>query len=384
MIPYGKQSVSQSDIDAVVDVLKSDFLTQGHVVPAFENAICKYTGASFGVAVNSGTSALHIACLSLGLAKGDYLWTTPISFVASANCGLYCGATIDFVDIDKQTWNIDVQLLESKLQIAKKEQRLPKILVVVHMAGLPVDLEKIHELSKKYDFQIIEDACHALGATYQERPIGSCQFSDISVFSFHPVKSITTGEGGMAVTNDKVLADKMRLYSSHGITRDETLMTEVSEGGWYYEQIELGYNYRLSDIHAALGLSQLERLDEFIDERQKIAAFYNESLKALPLQLPINMDDRSSAQHLYIVLLKSENPSEHKQVYERLRSKGIGVNVHYIPIHLQPFYQTMGFKKGDYPVSETYYQKAISLPCFPGLLKSEQETVINSLAEILQ
>lgn len=383
MIPYGRQSVSQDDIDAVVDVLKSDYLTQGGMVPAFEQAVCQYTGAAHGVAVNSGTSALHIACLALGLKEHDYLWTTPITFVASANCGLYCGARVDFVDINKDSWNIDTDELEKKLVAAEAEGKLPKILVVVHFAGLPADLKEISRLSRQYGFRVIEDACHALGAIYQEQPVGNSHYSDISVFSFHPVKSITCGEGGMAVTNDDDLANKMRLLASHCITRDAGLMNKEPEGDWYYQQIDLGYNYRLSDIHAALGMSQLNRLDEFIQKREAVASVYDKAFEELPLQLPVRVENTQSACHLYVVVLEDEVRLNRKQVFDELRARGIGINVHYIPVHLQPYYQGYGFKKGDFPVAEAYYGRAISLPCFPMLTDVEQQQVINAVSEVV-
>jgi len=383
MIPYGRQTISQDDIDAVVEVLKSDFLTQGDVGPAFEKAVCDYTGTQYGVAVNSGTSGLHVACMALGLKSGDSLWTSPITFVASANCGLYCGANIDFVDIDKNSWNIDVDLLREKLELASHNNSLPRILVVVHLAGLPADMQQIHQLSCEYGFKVIEDASHALGATYQKKSIGNCQYSDIAVFSFHPVKPITTGEGGMAVTNDEELASKMRLFAVHGITRDASLMDKASEGDWYYQQVALGYNYRLSDIHAALGLSQLKRLDDFTLTRKQIADRYHKQLSELPLKLPTRLQDRSSAFHLYSVLLTDKAKLNRQQIFKQLRDKGIGVNVHYIPVHTQPFYRAMGFKSGDFPNSEHYYANAITLPCFPALQKNEQQYVINVLSELL-
>lgn len=384
MIPYSRQSVFQEDIDAVVDVLESNFLTQGPVVPEFEKAICEYTRAQFAVAVNSGTSALHIACLSLGLGKDDYLWTVPNTFVASANCGLYCGAQVDFVDIDAQSWNIDVEKLQEKLAIAAKSGKLPKILVVVHYAGLPADMQQIHDLSKEYGFAVIEDACHALGAFYQQEPIGRCVFSDLTVFSFHPLKSITSGEGGMAVTNDAQLAAQMKMLASHGITRDESLMEKSPDGPWYYQQLYLGYNYRMSDIHAALGLSQLKRLDNFVKKRRDVTERYNKELSKLPLQLPLSSNDRSSAHHLYPLRITTSADIQRKQLFIFLRENGIGVNVHYIPVHLQPFYRKMGFREGDFPVAEQFYQSAVSIPCYPTLTEQDQQFVIESLKQFFQ
>lgn len=384
MIPYGRQSVSQSDIDAVVDVLKSDFLAQGEVVPKFEQALCAYTGASHGVAVNSGTSALHIACLSLGLRQGDYMWTSPITFVASANCGLYCGAEIDFVDIDAESWNIDVAQLEDKLQQARKLDKLPKILVVVHLAGLPADMKEIHQLSREYGFHIIEDASHALGAEYQQGKVGNCRYSDITVFSFHPVKIITTGEGGMALTNDEHLANTMKLLSSHGITRDVAQMPDKPEGPWCYQQIMLGFNYRMSEIHAALGLSQLARVETFLQLRRKIAQAYDTALETLPVKVPLICNDRLSSYHLYSIRLScNKNPGLRKLVYEQLREKGIGVQIHYIPLSHHHYYQQLGIKAENYPESERYYSEALSLPCFPGLSEADQQYVVTTLSDLL-
>lgn len=384
MIPYSRQSVSEADINAVVEVLRSDFLTQGPLVPQFEKAICEYTGSEFAIAVNSGTSALHIACLSLGLGEGDTLWTTPNTFVASANAGLYCGASVDFVDIDAQSWNIDIEKLKVKLASAAQAGKLPKILVVVHYAGLPADMKSIRALSKEYGFFVIEDACHALGATYLDQPTGHCTYSDITVFSFHPVKSITSGEGGMAVTNDEKLAMHMKLLAAHGITRDESLMNKAPEGPWFYQQIVLGFNYRMSDIHAALGLSQLQRLDKFIKKRRDVFEVYSQALKNLPLQLPLSLDDRSSAHHLYPIRLIESAKIYREQLYIHLRAKGIGVNVHYIPVHLQPYYRQMGFQEGSFPEAENFYQSVISIPCHQTLTEEDQQFVIESIKYFLQ
>ena len=389
MIPYGHQDISEEDIEAVVEVLRSDYLTQGPAVPVFEQVICDYTEAKYGVAVNSGTSALHIACLALGLGKGDWLWTTPITFVASANCGLYCGAKVDFVDIDPITWNLSAEKLEEKLKEAEREGKLPKVVVAVHLCGLSCDMEKISNLSKQYGFSIIEDASHALGGQYQEKNIGNGQYSDISTFSFHPIKNITTGEGGMAVTNNPELAEKMRRLRSHGITSDPALMTHSKDGLWYYQQIELGFNYRMSDLHAALGISQLKRLDEFIANRRSIAKRYDQALSELPLQLPskskTNSEESSSAYHLYIIRLQnSQGKSDRKTVLEALRDKDIQAHVHYIPLHTQPYYQQFGFKEGDFPEAENYYSEAMTLPIYSAMSSIEQDTVVRELKAELQ
>ena len=385
MIPYGKQDITQADINAVVDVLKSDFLTQGPQVPAFERALMDATGAHYALAVNSATSALHIACLALGLGEGDSLWTTPITFVASANCGLYCGAKIDFVDIDPTTYNLCPKALEQKLIVAKKLGTLPKVLVSVHLCGQPCDMRAIHALSIEYGFKIIEDASHAIGGSYLDQPIGSCEYSDITVFSFHPVKIVTTAEGGAALTNSKALADKMALYRSHGITRDEALMENTSHGGWYYEQIDLGFNYRMTELQAALGVSQMSRLSEFVSARHKLAERYNEKLASLPIVLPYQLPDTYSGLHLFVIRLNLEKISKtHKQVFDELRENGIGVNLHYIPVHLQPYYQKMGFKQGDFPHAEAYYANAISIPMFHGMTFEQQDEVISKLTQILE
>ncbi|MCQ8887668.1 UDP-4-amino-4,6-dideoxy-N-acetyl-beta-L-altrosamine transaminase [Pseudoalteromonas agarivorans] len=385
MIPYGKQDITQADIDSVVSVLKSSFLTQGPQVPAFENALMKATGADYALAVNSATSALHIACLALELGRGDTLWTTPITFVASANCGLYCGASVDFVDIDPSTYNLCPKALEQKLVQAKKEGKLPKVLVAVHLCGQPCDMKAIHALSIQYGFKIIEDASHAIGGRYLEQPIGSCVYSDITVFSFHPVKIVTTAEGGAALTNSKALADKMALYRSHGITRDEALMENASHGGWYYEQIDLGFNYRMTELQAALGVSQMSRLSEFVSARHQLAARYYEKFAELPITLPYQLPNTYSGLHLYVIRLNlSEISKTHKEVFDALREQGIGVNLHYIPVHLQPYYQKMGFKQGDFPNAESYYSNAISLPMFHGMTQEQQDEVISKLSLILE
>jgi UDP-4-amino-4,6-dideoxy-N-acetyl-beta-L-altrosamine transaminase len=384
MIPYGRQDIRQEDIEAVVEVLRSDYLTQGPVVPKFETAVAQHVGAKHAVALNSATSALHIACLALGLQHGDWLWTSPITFVASANCGLYCGASVDFVDIDPKTYNICPIELEKKLVSAKLNYKLPKIVVVVHLCGQPCEMESIKKLSQKYGFKVIEDASHAVGGKYKGQYVGAGRYSDITVFSFHPVKIITTAEGGMALTNCDILARKMALLRSHGITRDEKEMTHPSDGPWYYQQIDLGYNYRMTEIQAALGLSQMQRLDEYVEQRHLLATRYNQLLSELPLTLPWQHPDSYSALHLYVVRLqKNTTNNQHRRVFEDLRGRGIGVNLHYIPVHCQPYYIKMGFKVGDFPQSESYYAEAISLPIFQTLTYSQQDQVIDALHKVI-
>lgn len=384
MIPYGKQDINQQDIDSVVDVLKSDFLTQGPQVPAFEAALVEHTGANHALAVNSATSALHIACLALGLGQGDWLWTSPITFVASANCGLYCGAQVDFVDIDPDTYNMCPKRLEEKLIQAKANGKLPKVVVPVHLCGQPCDMAAIAKLAKEYGFKVIEDASHAIGGRYKEQPIGNCEYSDITVFSFHPVKIVTTAEGGAALTNQKALADKMALLRSHGITREPEMMTEASHGGWYYQQVDLGFNYRMTELQAALGVTQMQRLDEFVAARHVLSKRYNQMLSELPLVLPYQLENTYSGLHLFVIRLKLDDISlTHKQVFDALRENGIGVNLHYIPVHTQPYYQAMGFAEGDFPESERYYKEAISLPMFHGMTEEQQNTVVRVVAEIL-
>lgn len=379
MIPYGRQDISEADIDAVVAVLKSDFLTQGPLVPAFEQAVANYIGVQHAVAVNSATSALHIACLALGVKTGDVVWTSPITFVASANCALYCGATIDFVDIDPKTYNMSALNLEKKLSQVKDSGQFPKVVIPVHMGGQPCDMAAIYALSKRYGFRIIEDASHAIGSKYCGEPVGNCQYSDITVFSFHPVKIITTCEGGMALTNDPVFANKMKQLRSHGITREPSEMTHAPDGPWYYQQICLGYNYRMDDIRAALGLSQLSRIDQFIEARQKIAALYNELLANLSVVTPWQHEAGVSSFHLYIIRLDL-TAFKHGEVFERLRTSGIGVNLHYIPVYRQPHYMHMGFSPSDFPEAERYYREAISLPIFPLLTEGQQREIVGSLA----
>lgn len=385
MIPYGRQDITQADIDAVVDVLQSDFLTQGPRVPAFEQAIAAKVRAEYAVASNSATSALHLACLALGLGPGDLLWTSPITFVASANCALYCGAQVDFVDIDPLTYNMDVGALESKLIEADRIGRLPKIVVPVHLSGQSCDMEVIHVLADRYGFKIIEDASHAIGGKYQEQYIGGCQHSDITIFSFHPVKIITTAEGGMATTNSETLADQMKLLRSHGITRDPSLMTHKPDGPWYYQQIALGLNYRMTELQAALGISQLERLDQYVTKRHEVARRYDLAFEGLPITIPVQYPGCYSAYHLYVIRLRLEGiKMAHGDVFKKLRDQGIGVNLHYIPVHTQPYYRNMGFRIGQFPEAEKYYREAISLPMYATLSHDEQSAVQSAVKSIVQ
>ena len=382
MIPYGRQAISLADIDAVIEVLRSDWLTQGPAVERFEQAVATYCGAAHAVAVNSATSALHIACLALGLGAGDWLWTSPNTFVASANCALYCGAQVDFVDIDPRTYNLSVSALRDKLECSERAGRLPKVVMPVHFAGQACEMQEIAALAERYGFRLIEDASHAIGGRYRGEPIGNCCYADITVFSFHPVKIITTGEGGMALTQDPVLAAKLQRLRTHGITRIPAEMTQAPDGPWYYQQIELGFNYRMTDIQAALGSSQLQRLEAFIARRQELARRYDELLAALPVITPWRHPDAHSAFHLYVIRLDEQRMRTSRQVvFDALRQHGIGVNVHYIPVHTQPYYQTMGFAKGDYPEAERYYSAAISLPMFPNLTEQQQDYVVSSLQE---
>ena len=383
MIPYGKQSINQSDIDSVVSVLQSDFLTQGLQTPLFEKTVSNYCGSKYGVAVNSATSALHIACLALGLGKGDYLWTSPNTFVASANCGLYCGAKVDFVDIDLKTYNLSIEELEEKLIQAKKDNKLPKIIIPVHFAGQSCDMRKIHSLSQEYGFNIIEDASHAIGGRYLDKPIGGCQYSDITVFSFHPVKIITTAEGGLATTNNKELLTRMQLYRSHGVTRDPKLITKEIEGSWYYQQVALGFNYRMTELQAALGVSQMGRLDEFVAIRHKLRKRYDLLLNGSQIIKPYQDKESYSALHLYPIQINLDEVDKNRQqVFNELRLNNIGVNVHYIPIHTQTYYSQFGFRLGDFPNSEAYYNKAISIPIHSGMSVNQQDLVINSINKI--
>lgn len=385
-IPYAKQTISQDDIDAVTSVLKADFLTQGPVVPEFEQRVASYANAVHAVAVNSATSALHIACLALGVGPGDQVWTSAITFVASANCALYCGATVDFVDIDPKTYNVSVEHLTEKLAIATKTGKLPKIVIVVHFAGQPCDLEGIHSLSKKYGFKIIEDASHALGARYKGLPIGDCRYSDVTVFSFHPVKIITTAEGGMALTNNPNTARRMQLLRSHGITALQTEMSVRPPNEiWNYQQIELGFNYRMTDLHAALGLSQLQRVDEFVEKRRQLAERYDQVFTKHPLITPWQHPDSYSAFHLYVLCMGSNYLTRSRAaIFKYLHDREIYVNLHYIPVYLQPFYQSLGFLAGHCPEAEAYFARAITLPLYPNLSDVEQERVIETICEAIE
>lgn len=380
MIPYGKQAIDQADIDAVVAVLQSDYLTQGPQVPAFEKTVAAYCGAQYGVAVNSATSALHIACLALGLGEGDWLWTSPNTFVASANCALYCGAQVDFVDIDPHTYNLCADALEQKLIQAKLNNRLPKIVIPVHFAGQSCDMQRIHQLSQQYGFHLIEDASHAIGAKYLDRPIGGCRYSDITIFSFHPVKIITTAEGGLATTNQPALAEKMQLLRSHGISREQHLMTKPSEGAWYYQQVDLGFNYRMTELQAALGLSQLNKLDQFVAKRHQIAQTYQKQLADLPIVLPYQQSSCYSSLHLFPIQVPAARRAE---LFAQMRANDLGVNVHYIPVHTQPHYQKLGFRVGDFPNAEAYYQRAISIPLYQAMTPEQQDYVVGVLHELL-
>lgn len=384
MIPYGRQDINEEDIRAVVEVLRSDWLTQGPAVERFEQEVARYCDAKFAVAVSSATAALHIACLAAGLKSGDNLWTSPNTFVASANCGLYCGARPDFVDIDPRTYNLSVDALKQKLARAENLGELPKIVIPVHFAGQSCDMDAIAGLGKRYGFTVIEDASHAIGGRYRDTRVGSCAFSDMTVFSFHPVKIITTGEGGMILTNRQDLYEKLVRLRSHGITRDPMLMEGESDGPWYYQQIELGFNYRITDIQAGLGVSQIRRLDEFVARRRNLAARYDTLMQDLPLTLPWQHPDAYSAFHLYVVRLHLDAIGKsHRQVFDEMRQQGVGVNLHYIPVHTQPYYRGMGFKPDDFPEAEEYYREAISLPLYPGLSDSEQDRVVQALKRVL-
>ena len=385
MIPYGRQDINEEDIQAVVEVLRSDWLTQGPAVERFEQEIARYCDAKYAVAVSSATAALHIACLAAGLKPGDNFWTSPNTFVASANCGLYCGASPGFVDIDPRTYNLSVDALEKRLARAEKKGGLPKIVIPVHFAGQSCEMEHIAALGKRYGFTVIEDASHAIGGHYRDTAVGSCAFSDMAVFSFHPVKIITTGEGGMVLTNRQDLYEKLVRLRSHGITRDPRFMDGDSDDPWCYQQIELGFNYRITDIQAGLGASQMKRLDEFVSRRHWLACRYNEALCDLPLQLPWQQPDTYSAYHLYVVRVDPEKTGKsRRQVFDQLRAAGIQVNVHYIPVHTQPYYRQMGFRTGDFPEAENYYQQAISLPMYSGLTDQDQDFVIATLRKILR
>ena len=384
MIPYGRQHICQADIDSVVEVLRSDFLTQGSMVPRFEERVAKYCGAQHGVAVNSATSALHIACLALDLGPGDWLWTSPNTFVASANCAIYCGANVDFVDIDPYTYNLCPQKLSKKLEDAKQKGTLPKIVMPVHFAGQSCDMPAIYALGQKYGFKIIEDASHAIGASYSNTIVGSCSHSDIAVFSFHPVKIITSGEGGMAMTNDILLANRMYCLRAHGIINDKELMHPREENEiWNYQQVELGFNYRMTDIHAALGASQMTRLDEFVERRHEIAEYYNDELKSLPIIAPWQAPGSRSSYHLYPIRInEAQCKKNQRQLYETFYQHGVAANLHYIPVHRQPFYERKGFSVGDFPEAERFHREVISIPIYPGLSKKNQETVLRLIKDI--
>lgn len=383
MIPYGHQDISEEDIRAIEEVLRSDWLTQGPAVERFEQIVAEYCGAPHALAVCNATAALHLACRALGLGPGDLLWTSPNTFVASANCGRFCGADVDFVDIDPHTYNMSVGELEHKLWAAQRQGRLPKVVIPVHFAGEPCDMQAIHELAKRYGFYVVEDASHALGAHYRDTTVGSCEYSDITVFSFHPVKIITTGEGGMTLTRNTELHEKMLMLRSHGITREPGKMTDASPGGWYYQQLDLGYNYRLTDIQAALGASQMHRLDAFIARRHELAKAYDMSLADLPLVLPTRANHNRSALHLYVIRLRPDARRSRLEVFDTMRAGGVGVNVHYIPVHLQPYYRALGFKEGDFPEAERYYGGSISLPLFYGLSDNVQRKVVDTLRTAL-
>tara|TARA_B100001093_G_scaffold519940_1_gene611586 strand:+ start:2435 stop:3595 length:1161 start_codon:yes stop_codon:yes gene_type:complete len=385
MIPYGRQEITEEDIVEVEKVLRSDFLTQGPKVPSFEKLVADYCGASHAIAVNSATSALHVACLALGLGPGDWLWTSPNTFVASANCGRYCGANIDFVDIDPNTHNMSTDALLEKLIKAEKLGKLPKILIPVHFAGQPCDMPVIYDLSKRYGFKIIEDASHAIGASYNQIKVGSCTHSDITVFSFHPVKIITTAEGGMTLTNDKDIADKIFRLRTHGITNDKTIMKERSEDEiWNYQQIDLGYNYRMNDIQAALGLNQMKRLDQYVKRRHQIAEYYDSELKSLSLKTPFQLPETYSSYHLYPICIKNRKIKKtQKQIYNEIRNNNVLVNILYIPVHRQPYYENLGFKKNDFPVAENFYQEVICIPMYPTLQDKHQEYVIETIRKVM-
>lgn len=382
MIYYGKQFIDEQDINAVIEVLKSDFLTQGPVIEKFEKAVAEYCGVKYAVAVTNATSALHIACLAAGLDKDDILWTSPITFTASANCGRYCGADVDFVDIDDNSYDMSVAALKEKLEKSKIK---PKVVIPVHLAGQSCEMQEIYDLSKQYGFTVIEDASHAIGADYKDTKVGCCKYSDMTVFSFHPVKIITTGEGGVVLTNNEELYKKLTLYRSHCITRDENLMTKEADGPWYYQQIGLGFNYRMTELQAALGLSQLAKVDKFVARRRQLAERYNELLKDLPLKLPYQNIDTDSSWHLYIVRVDfNKIKRTKKEIFAEMKAKGVCLNLHYIPVHTQPYYQNLGFKNGDFPVSEKYYEEAFTLPLYYSLTDEQQEYVVSALKEVLK
>ncbi len=384
VIPYGRQEVTEADIEAVRAVLTSDYLTQGPAVGRFERAVAQAVGAASCVASNSATSSLHIACLALGVGPGDLVWTTPITFVASANCARYCGADVDFVDIDPRSYALSPERLAEKLEAAERAGRLPKVVIPVHLAGQPADMPAIRALSQRYGFKVIEDASHAIGGRIGSKPVGACEYSDITVFSFHPVKIVTTGEGGAAVTNDPVLARRMALFNSHGITRDPAEMSKEPDGAWYYEQIALGFNYRMTDIQAALGVSQLDRLDEYVARRHAIARVYDDGLAGLPITTPWRSQEDYSGFHLYVIRLHRDAPMTRRQLFDHLRAKGILVNLHYIPVYRQPDFARYGIRPEDFPEAEAYYAEAISLPLFPTLTAEQQAFVIETIREAVR
>lgn len=381
-IPYGRQDISDRDIEAVVKTLRSDWLTQGPAVSHFENTAAKYVGAKYAVAVCNATAALHIACLAYDIGPGDIVWTSPNTFVASANCALYCGATVDFVDIDPLSYNVSIQALSEKLEKAKQKNALPKLFIPVHFAGQPSDMKEIYSLAKQYGFGVLEDASHAVGGSYRDKKIGSCEYSDMTVFSFHPVKIFTTGEGGMVLTNNEKLYHKLMRLRSHGITRDPALMTEKTHGDWYYQQIDLGFNYRITDMQAVLGTSQIERLDSFVERRRAIAARYDEELANMPLILPHQHKNTHSPYHLYVIQVQSDAKKNRKEVFDAMRSVEIGVNVHYIPVYLQPYYKKLGFETGYCPQAEKYYANAMSIPMYSALSNEDQSRVISAIKKI--
>ena len=383
MIPYGRQDINEADIQAVVEVLTSPWLTQGPAIERFERRVAEYCGAKYAVAVSNATAALHLACLALELGEGDRLWTVPNTFVASANCGRYCGATVDFVDIDPRTYNMSISALAVKLEQARQAGQLPKVVIPVHFAGQSCEMAAISQLAQTYGFRIIEDAAHAIGGLYRGQKIGFCEFSDLTVFSFHPVKIITTGEGGMILTNKPGLYQKLLGLRSHGIIRTPEM--ENQEGVWYYQQLELGYNYRMTDIQAALGFSQLERINQFVERRRYLAGRYDRLLEGLPLKTPWQHPDSKSAWHLYVVRLQLEELSKsRRQIFDELRKLGIQVHVHYIPVYRQPYYQQLGFRKGYCPEAESYYEAALTLPLHFRLTEAEQDYVVEMMGKVLE
>lgn len=384
-IPYGRQDIDEADIAAVMAVLQSDWITQGPAIARFEQLVADYCGATYAVAVSSATAALHIACVAAGLEPGNRLWTSPNTFVASANCGRYCGAIVDFVDIDPRTYNLDVDALAAKLEQAEAARTLPDVVIPVHFAGQSCDMAAIHALAQRYGFRVIEDAAHGIGGRYKGQPVGCCEFSDMAVFSFHPVKIITTGEGGMVLTNRKDLYERLVRLRTHGITRDRQFLKNEPHGPWYYEQLELGFHYRMTDIQAALGASQMQRLDDFVARRQVLRDRYHTLLADLPLTLPWQHPDTAPSWHLYVIRLHLDTITQtQRQVFEALRAANIGVNLHYIPVHTQPDYQRLGFNWGDFPQAEQYYREAITLPLFPSLSNSDQTYIANTLTHLLQ